>query len=239
MTAQEIITSGMKKLATVAAGENPTASELADGLSTLQSMLRSWAADRQLVFASTKDAFILTAGTGVYTWGTGGNFTTARPNNVLGAYISDSDGISHPPMDLISEAKYRSISVKSTQSRPYSLFFHPAYPLANVYLYPVPDTIDILHIDSMKPFTETSSFDALGSVLAFPSFYEEAIVYNFAVCYASAFGKVISADVVAIARNSYERITNLNASQQIEAIGLSLPLGRSTGRYSINSDSYH
>jgi hypothetical protein len=238
MLVSTAIKSSMRKLGLIASGETPSTNEYADGLEALQVMLRSWAAEKIVVFASTKESFTLVSGTYLYTWGTSGTFNSARPNSLTGAYILDSEGATHL-VDLIGEARYRSISVKTTVSRPYALFFRPSYPFANVYLYPVPNTAESIYIDSFKAFTETSSFDSISSTLAFPANYEEALIYNLAVRLAPEFGKPVPVEVAAIAVSSYNRITSLNASNQVEPVGIMIPAGRPYGGgYSINSDSY-
>jgi hypothetical protein len=236
MLVSDLIKASMRKITAVASGEVPTTNEYADGLTALQSMLRSWAAEKIFVFASTKESFTLVSGTYQYTWGTGGTITTARPNQVIGAYVLE--GSTTHPVEVITEGKYRSITVKSSIGRPYALFFHPTYPLANVYLYPVPDTAESMYVDSFKPFTETSSFDAITSTLSFPSMYEEALIYNLAIRLASEFGKAVPAEVAVIASKSWDRISNVNAANQVEPIGVAIPLSSSRSGYNINTDSY-
>jgi hypothetical protein len=229
----------MRKIAAVASGEIPTAEELEDGLSALQVMLRMWAGEKIAVFASSKDDKTLTVGTYVYTWGSGGDIATARPNQINGAYILDSGGNSHP-VGIISEGTYRNISVKGTVGRPYLLFYHPQYPLASLYLYYVPNAAETLHIDSFKPFTETSSFSALADELDFPSNYEEAVIYNLAIRLAPEFGKTIPAEVANIAVVTYEKICNRNIAEQMEPISIDVPAGRQNrAYYNINSDGYN
>jgi hypothetical protein len=239
MIVSDLITTSMRKLGLVAANNPVSPYELQNGLSALQSMLRSWAGEMMNVFATTKENFNFTANKYIYTWGTGGDFNSERPNAVLGAYVLEAGSISHP-VDIISEGTYRGITVKNISSRPYALFFHPKYPLADVYLYPVPDASEVLYIDSLKPFTETSSFDDLQSTLSFPKNYEELIIYNLAVRLAPEFGKSVSVEVAAIAQASYDRMIILNAANQVEPILIHIPACAPYGaRYSINSDTYH
>jgi hypothetical protein len=236
---EDWLKASLRKINVYASGETPTPENLADALSAGQSMLRSWAAERINVFASTKETVTLTPGTFLYTWGTGGSINTDRPHQVLDASIVDGSGVTHE-VEIISERKYRSVTVKATISRPYALFFHPAFPLANIYLYPVPDTAETLSLDSLKAFTETSSFTDLTDTLSFPAQYEEALIYNLAIRLAPEFGKTITTEVAAIASSSYNRIITLNSANQVEPASIVLPASAPYGaRYSINSDSYH
>jgi hypothetical protein len=220
-------------LGLIAVGETPTADEMQDGLEGLQTMLRVWAAKRLLVFASVKESFTLVSGTASYTWGSGGTINTTRPHQILGAFVRDSSNIDHP-VDVISEGRYRNITSKTTSGRPDRLFYHPLYPLAYIYLHPTPDTAETLWLDSMKPFTETSSFGALTDTISFPLNYEEPLVYGLAVRLAPEFGKAVSAEVAAIASSSYDSLITLNAANQVEPVRLSLPVGMQTA-YDINA----
>lgn len=233
MYVSTLIKGSMRKLGVIATGETPTASEMADALEALQGMLRSWAGKRLMVFSSVKESVTLAAGTASYTWGAGGTINTTRPNQILGAFIRDSENIDHP-VDLVSEGKYRSVAVKGTAGRPDMLFYHPTYPLAAIYLCPTPNAAEALWIDSMKPFTETSSFSSLTDTIAFPTTYEEPILYGLGLRLAPEFGKSVSAEFAAIANNGYEGLIMLNAANQVEAVKLSLPNGTRSA-YNINA----
>jgi hypothetical protein len=95
MQVQDIIKASMRKLSLYASGETPSVNELNDGLSALQLMLRTWASRRLLVFASTKENVTLVPGQYLYTWGTDGDINTTRPSQLLGCYITDSEGVTH------------------------------------------------------------------------------------------------------------------------------------------------
>lgn len=236
MTAQEVIQAAMRKLGVYASGETPTTTELADGLSALQSMLRAWAGRRLVVFASVKDTLTLVAGTASYTWGSGGTLATTRPHSVFGAYVLDNDNVSHP-VEQITEDEYRRIQMKTTAGRPDHMFLHQLYPLSYIYLYPTPDAVETLYIDSMKPFTETSSFAALADEIDFPLNYEEPIIYNLAIRLASEFGKVVPAEVAAIAASGLREVMSLNSGMMYEPVVLNLPVNERSG-YNINTDGY-
>jgi len=237
MLISDLLKMSYRKFGVLAQGEVPGVYEYANGLAALQSMLRSWAATKINVFASTRESFVLSPTVSLYTWGTGGTINSARPLQILGAEVRDSEGVSHP-IDIISEGQYRSISVKSTSSRPYTLMLQPTYPLANVYFYPTPDSTETVYIDSIKQFTEASSFDSVDATLAMPGYYEEPIVYNLAARLAPEYGKTLTPEVLAIAASSYERLVTLNIANQVEPVSICVPAGQNVGMYSINSDTY-
>ena len=235
MLVSEIILAAVRKLGAIASGETIGSSMQDDALESLQVMLRSWSAEKINVFSSVHEDFTLVAGTASYTWGSGGDITTARPNKITGASILESS-ITYP-VEIISEGKYREIAAKTTVSRPYYLYPEYNYPLITINVYPVPVSADTLKLESLKPFTETSSFTATSDTIAMPSHYQEAVIYGLAIRVAPEIGKEVPLSVAAIARSSYDRITKLNSSNQVEPVGVVVPAGIQ-GRYSINSDCY-
>jgi len=238
MLVSKLLESSLRKIGALSSGETIETARQVEALSALQSMLRSWGALSSNVFATVKENVTLTSGKSTYTWGSGGDITTARPNQVIGAYILDNSGTTHP-VDLISEGRYRSISVKTNSSRPYSLFFHPSYPLGNIYLYPVPDKAETLYLDSFKPFTESGSFGLTTDMLVFPSYYEEPMIYNLAIRLAPEYGRAVLSEVALIAKISYADLVILNAANQVEPVYVRTAAKSPYGAgYSINTNSF-
>ncbi len=237
MIVSNLIKASMRKIGVIASGETPTDAEMQDSLAALQSMLRSWAAESIAIYASVKESFNLIAGTASYSWGSGGTITTTRPNQLIGAFIRESSGTDHQ-LDIVSEDRYRKFTVKSTSSRPFAVFFHPLYPLAYLYFYPTPATAEACHVESLKPFTETSSFDSLTATLAMPPYYEEPIIYNLARRMAPEFGKTFPVEDIDVANKGYNRMTSLNAANNVSTVSVIIPAGFSYSNYDINSDSY-
>jgi len=236
MLVSDLLKSSLRKIGALSSGETIEPARQTEALSALQSMLRSWGALSQNVFASVTESVTLEVDTEVYTWGSDGDISTLRPNHVTGAYILDNSGVSHP-MRLISGTRYRTIPIKTISARPYSLYFDPLYPLANVYLYPVPNAAETLYLTSFKSFIETGSFGLSTDTLIFPGYYEEPMIYNLAIRLAPEYGKIASAEIALIARESLNTLNILNLSNQIESIGINIPVN-SFGHYSINTDSY-
>lgn len=241
MIVSDLIRASLRKIGALSLGEGVLDIEEIPGLvytdllQTLQVMLRSWAQHKIMVFASTKESVSLVPSQSLYTWGTNGNINSDRPHKVLNAFIRDSNN-SDNYVNIISENEYNNIANKSTQGRPSSLFYHPKFPLGNIYLYPTPQISESLFLTSLKPFTETSSIDDISATISFPPNYEEAIIYNYAVRIAPENGISVPNEVMMIADSSYRDLTGLNSSNQIEPIRLSIPgCGNSTyGRYDIN-----
>lgn len=241
MIVSDLIRMSLRKINALSMGEGLLAvqeipgSQYSDMLITLQVMLRSWSQSKINVYSSKRESVSLIPSQSLYTWGVGGNINSERPHKILSAFVRDVNG-SDVPVEIISENQYNSIAVKSSTGRPCYLFFQPEYPLVNVYLYPTPDISETLWISSLKPFTEASSFSSVSDNIAFPTNYEEAIIYNLAIRLAPDFGISVPGEVALIASKSYEDIIHLNAANSVEPISAILPAGGGYGgrRYNIN-----
>lgn len=238
MLVSALLNSSLRKIGGLSSGEVIETARQNEALEALQVMLRGWSGLSASIFATITENLSTVAGRASNTWGTGGQWNSLRPNQVIGAYITDSAGASHP-VDVKNYGEYAALGFKGSTGRPLSLFFHPGYPLATAYLWPVPDAVETITIESYKPFVEVDSFDIVGSTIAFPAFCEEAIIYNLAVRLAPEYGKSASAEVIAIAGSSFKDMEALNASLQVKPVYIQVPAGRSYGSgYSINTDTY-
>ena len=223
MIVLDIIKAAARKVNILASGEDLEDDERDDLIQNLQTMLRSWSAEKINVFSSVHEDHTLTGGVYTYTWGIGGVINTIRPNQVTGVSILDSANTTYP-VEIISEARYRRIVLKTTVARPNHLFPLYGFPYITIHLHPIPKNSEILKLESLKPFTETSSFATEDDTLQMPVNYEEAIIYNLAIRAAPEYGKSISREVAKIASDSYNRLITRNSSNQVEPVRLSLPV---------------
>ena len=224
MTVADVIRASMRKLAVVASGETVPPAELLDGLQTLQTMLRSWAAKKINSYATVQESALLVAGQASYTWGSAAaDIITTRPYEIVNAFLSD--GTTDTMLRPISKNQYDAITFKYGQGMPECYYYFPTYPLGTLCLYPSPDKGYTIYFNTIKPFDEIDSFDDVSATFSFPPAYEEAVIYNLAVRLAPEYGKSIVQEIAAIAQASYDTIINLNASNQVEPIFAMLPAG--------------
>lgn len=85
MNARDLITSALKTVGVISAGETPSAGEASDGLSALNMLIESWSADNLALFQLKREVFELVPNKGQYTVGIGGDFNTSKPMTVMGA----------------------------------------------------------------------------------------------------------------------------------------------------------
>ena len=215
MLVSDIIKASMQNIGVLSAGETPSDSIYAQILSVLQNMLYSWTADEVNVFAAEDENVSTVIGTSSYTWGTDGDITTTRPNQVIKAFINDTGTpvITHP-VGIISKDEYKAIDAKTTAGRPKKLYYDPTYPLSTLYLWPVPIAVEVIRITSYKLFPITSSYAAITNTLSVPEVYLEALIYNLSIRIAPSFGKIANETIVFVAQSSYTRLVDLNTKTQ-------------------------
>lgn len=174
----------------------------------LNDMLESWwVGEKLLVMADVIESFTLTAGTGEYTWGSGGDLNSARPNQVKDETFLRS-GDSDYNVGLRPMATYRRIRNKSVSGTPEIFSVEYEYPLAKVYFHPKPDSAYTAHFRSSKALI--SFTDKTTSVDLEPG-YRRAIVNNLAVEILSNFGKTIPQSLALIADQSKRAIKSANS----------------------------
>jgi hypothetical protein len=181
--------------------------EANNGLDALNAMLDTMSNNRLMIFNMNAENFPIVANTASYTIGSSGVFNTTRPQRLESAQIRDSNNVD-TPLTLLNDQEYREIAYKAqTQDYPQKIFYHPTYPLATIYLWPVPTNAATLFITSWKQFAQVT----LATTLALPAGYQEMLEYNLAPRIADLYTKgVISASVVRLAKELKAGIEDTN-----------------------------
>jgi hypothetical protein len=208
-TVNEIITDTLFDIGAVAVGETPDDDTMQHALRIMRRMINSWSNKRQLIYYTTTEDLTLN-GSSSYTIGSGGDFDTARPVKILGAYVQSATDIN---LEIIDEARYREISLKDAAGSPAYLWYSPEYPLGKIYIYPL--AAGTLSLYSLKPLTD---MDELTDSISFPEGYEEAIQYNLAVRLAPSYGKGADPVLIGLAKMALNDITAINAALNIEVV---------------------
>lgn len=218
VTVQEILDTTFRRMGL---GRVPATADYTHLLTGLKTMLRYWSSQKILVLSTVTETVSLVGSTGSYTWGSTGTISTTRPYRLVSVVARDSDGTDRN-VEVISEEQYYRISNKSfSSSYPRVAFLKGDYPLAILYVWPVPEgTSYSLVICSLKPFTETGNFSSISDTLQFPAHYEALITNNLAVWMAPEYGKTVSQYVIDIANETYRTICSQNAAAQLAPVRL-------------------
>lgn len=237
MTARDVIKRALRIAQVISQGDDPTGTDKeTDALAVFNSMIASMSAERLIVPSLVTDTLTLTISDGEYTFGTGGDINSARPNRIEEAYVRDAQGNDFP-VDIIHVSKYNDVQLKSAEGRPYELYFIAEYPLAKIKLIYVPDAAETLYLDSWKPLSQIS---AAGDTINLSGEYQRFFEYNLAVNIAPEYAQELPQSVYTLANQTMRIIKNLNALPVGEAkVDDALLFNSRSSSYNILSDGYN
>lgn len=209
MILNALIANGAKSI-----GGTLTSGEQSYYLSKMNSMIESWSLDRTLCYAVTQENFSLTENVGTYTIGSGATFNTARPTDILSAFVRDSTS-SDSGVEVVGYDSYDSIINKTvTGSYPQWLFYDKNYSAtstATIKLYPLPKDGLTLYINSAK---QLQSFASVTTTVLMPPGYQRAIESNFTIETAPGL-KSVQPEVVKIAKESLALVKGVNLPEPV------------------------
>lgn len=206
-TVRDLIYDALKKIHVVGVGQNLTAEQGQSALRTLNDLLASWSVEGGLVYTQTRETFNLTSGKQVYTIGSGADFNTVRPFDIISLYttISTTDY----PATAYGQEDWANIQSKKTSNGiPEVYYYDNNYDIGNIYFYPIPTSVTTVTMFSTKPLIE---FSDLTDEVSLPSGYRRALVYNLAVEEAPAYEKEPSITVTKIANQSKSNVFSYNS----------------------------
>jgi hypothetical protein len=151
-TAIDLITLALKDIGALGIGQSVSAEDTADALATLNMMLGVWQGERLSIYHEI-DVKRQATGAQSYTIGPGGDFDTPRPTDIKSAFVrlaTSSTPVDYPLTIIRSREDYNRIIAKSITSLPDHVFYDSAYPLGNLYFYPLPDSRYELHVSVLE-----------------------------------------------------------------------------------------
>ncbi|RME94251.1 MAG: hypothetical protein D6773_19790 [Alphaproteobacteria bacterium] len=204
-----MITGAAFSLGVLEEGEQLSGAAALDAFRLLVDMIENWSLEGWLVPARTFETFTLT-NKSLYTWGTGGDWNSEPPIEVLNAYLSDGSGADYP-IRLGQPQEYAALGYKSLSARPTVVFLEQSWPLWTARFEAIPYDPSITFI-SLKPFRPWSTIDATGLVTSvdLPPGFGLALRYNLAVHLAPLFNVNLTPEVAALARKTKEDVVRYN-----------------------------
>ena len=209
-TALQLVTSSLRKLGAVAAGEAPDADEQSDALAALNQIIESWNIQGLALYRRENAAYTLVPSQQTYTIGSGSDFDGARPITLNCAFVTRG-GIDYQ-LEPLTQAQWNEILQKSQESQlPEAVYYEPTFPDGTLRFWPVP----------LEALTVTLAINMqLGAVadinddLAFPPGYERALVYALAVDLAPEYPAVtLSQRVIDAADEALADVKRANNTQ--------------------------
>lgn len=234
-TALDLITLALKDAGTLGVGQTPLPEDTNDAFTTLNGMLSLWQKKRWLVYhlvELTKTA----TGAQSYTVGPGGDFSiTYRPDEIDYAFVrqlvpSVPNQVDYSVRILNSREDYSRITLKSMGPFPQAVWYDAAFPLGNLYFWPLPSTAYEMHIGVKEAL---QSFTNLTDSVNLPPEYVEAIRWNLGARLRPMYQLDPDPTITALAQASLDTIRSVNAQIPL----LRMPSGlRNRNRYNIYSD---
>lgn len=178
MTVAEIIKAAARAKGAIDRYNDLDASEYAEGLAALNSMLALWSAEGITTYNILSDNFPLVPGKTVYTIGpVGADVVTGRPIDIYYAFVRTINNVDIP-VEVLTDEEFDAITLKTVTFRPNQMQYRPTMPNGTITVYPVPSYAESLFIQSQKPL---GNFTSIDDDINLPSEMEEAIKYNLAL----------------------------------------------------------
>ena len=220
-TALDVIKRSMRALGVYAIGEDPSDTEAADALATLNALATSLPPG--MVYAQTLDTIALTANETSVTVGPSGATVTTRPVEVLSSSYILYQGMSYP-LSISTLDDYNAIDVKTNVGIPRTLW--PLMGMPNITLtpWPIPSAAMTLNLWSNK---QVVSFAALTDVLSLPPGYERAFIAMLAIDLAPEYDREPPPTVQMIANQARKNIKRTNRKSPMMQMPYGIPTGGS------------
>lgn len=149
ITARDIITLAMKEAGVLGVGQSLLSEDVSDGFIYLQRMIAQWQRRRWLV-PNLIDIAMPGNNNISNTIGNGGYYNTPRPDKIQAGYMvqnnTGSTPVSLPLFPIFSYEDYARIAIKNLNTLPDHFFYDGAYPLGNVFIWPIPSSAYQIHL---------------------------------------------------------------------------------------------
>ena len=235
--AQDLLTLSLKALQAAGATEPLPSVDANDGLLVLNMMLDSWSLDNLACFQVVEQSGTLVINQGgltPYLLGPASPFNTNRPDQILQAFTRDQQNNDYAVEVYQDRDRWNAIGNKTLTSQVVEVIYCDyAFPVANLFVWPVPLLANTLFWDASLPLTQ---FATLQTAVSFPQGYQLAFVLNLAELICSFFGVMCPPTVSKHAELSLSRIKRINTNELLLRVDDAI-IARPKGTYNIYRDS--
>lgn len=209
-TALQLVTSSLRKIGAVAAGESPDADEQSDALASLNQIVESWNLKGLALYRCENADYTLIPSQQAYSIGSGADFDGSRPITLHGAFVTRG-GIDYP-LAVLTQSEWNDILQKSTESQlPEAVYYEPTFPDGTLRFWPVP--LEALPV-TIAIDMQLAAVADINDDLSFPPGYERALLYALAVDLAPEYPAVtLSQSVINTADEALADIKRANNTQ--------------------------
>jgi hypothetical protein len=211
-TVLDIINLALKTANVLGVGQAASAEDLSDSFSLLNMLMAQLQRRRYMIYQLVTVAKQAT-GQLSYTVGPGGDFDIARPSKLESAFFRQNVQTPLPvdyPLEILrSTEDYNRISIKNLNAFPRFAFYDMAYPIGNLFVWPVPNNMYEIHITVMQ---QLQQFGTVSDVITMPPEYSAALMWNLALEMYVMFGLPPNPQVQGKAEASLRIIEESNAA---------------------------
>lgn len=232
-TAADLVKSSLRLAGIIASGETPSSSEQSDSIDVLNDILEEWSNDGYILYEKTIEEFTFVPSQGLYTIGSGANFNTTRPMQILEALVKEASDDFETRIRIYNTQEWAEVGLKSTESElPVGVFYNSKFPNGELNFWPVPSVANTLILYSLKPLSSVVA----ATTLSYPPGYNKALKYTLATELAPEFGRPSNPKIEDVATKAKAAIQRSN----FEPVYLSSDAAKLTnrGRYNILTGSY-
>ena len=213
-TALDLISSSLRLINVLAAGETCPIATANDALQVFNDMIDSWNTMRLAIYTTRTDDFPLVLSQQSYTCGAGGNFNMPRPPQIDGMSSILNYSSNYPvevPITMYTVDQWQNqVPVKNvTGSFPLICYDDGGFPLRTLTFWPIQSTgtVNSIRIYSWQALVQAAT---LATVITMPPGYRQAFRFNLAQLLGAEFNASVPAPVSAIAVESLGRVKALN-----------------------------
>lgn len=173
----QLITSALRRMRVIGAGEDATDWQVADGLLTLNELIDSLGVEPLTMYSIVRTTWTITSTKGTptnpYTVGPSGDINIARP--IFISRIAYQDTSVSPtqeyPLWMLTDQAYQTIPQKTlTSTLPNSVYYQPTYPTGSLYFWMVPSQSNLQGVIYAQ--TAIPKFGAVTDLVALPPGYQ-------------------------------------------------------------------
>lgn len=172
-TRNEIIEDAFEIVGVLEPGQQLSADMLAQGVRTLQKMVKAWSKKHLHLWSFNSSSFSTVAAQEIYTTAD----LSGDDDSIIGLdkafVVQNSEDI---PLRVIPWSEYQDIPDKESSGLPLVIAFKPT-PSPSFYLWPSPDAAYTIKTVSVYPLKDFDSASGSGDI---PATFQEALVYNLA-----------------------------------------------------------
>jgi hypothetical protein len=235
-TPSDLITLALKTTNVLGVGQTASAEDMNDAFNLLNMMMAQLQRRRYMIYQLVTVSKQAT-GAQSYTVGPGGDFDIPRPAKLESAFFRQNQNtplpVDYPFQILRAVEDYNRISIKNLNSFPQVIYYDGAFPIGNVYPWPIPNNQYEIFLTVMQ---QLQQFSTIHDTIVLPPEYSAALMWNLVLELGVAFGLPENPRAEKKAEASLRIIEEANA--QIPLLQMPTALKKNSGTFNIYGDYY-